>query len=480
MTKITKISFCDEMRRVPIGVEGKPEDYDDLLSAIRVTFPTTEGATLTVTWKDEDGDTITMSSHAEFAEAMKSMSKGVPKFLVAAKTTSPTSQTQASSALPSNPAPENNTVHDDVECDGCGMHPIIGVRYKSTFRENYDLCGKCESTLKPTEPMAKLTSKADASTPSFAPGALLNNTLGQVASTLDSLLKNKEATKVWQRCSTTTAPFVSAVDQMCSRWSGVRSPQPSQPPCAPKPALKFLRDAYLPDGTQVPPGASLMKGWLVCNDGKTAWPEGASLYTAGGDALLAVDYTPAGTADPAASCGASTPSENKEVLAGEPISPPLTAGEERVLSVLLTAPTLPGRYVAYFRMKTAEGRRFGHRLWADIVVTAPEPGAEAPVSPAQTLHDDSSVSSVSDSDKKPQTKNRPSPYILFCNETRPALKVSHPDATFGETARMLGNMWAGLAPEDREVSLVCMCSSCVVLSFSFFCIKMAGLCSATN
>ena len=36
-------------------------------------------------------------------------------------------------------------VHDNVECDGCLMAPIIGFRYKCIQCANYDLCQNCES-----------------------------------------------------------------------------------------------------------------------------------------------------------------------------------------------------------------------------------------------------------------------------------------------------------------------------------------------
>jgi hypothetical protein len=37
-----------------------------------------------------------------------------------------------------------DTVHRRFSCDGCGVGPIPGVRYKSATVENYDLCGVCE------------------------------------------------------------------------------------------------------------------------------------------------------------------------------------------------------------------------------------------------------------------------------------------------------------------------------------------------
>jgi len=32
----------------------------------------------------------------------------------------------------------------NVECDGCGVCPIVGPRYKCSVRKNFDLCSKCE------------------------------------------------------------------------------------------------------------------------------------------------------------------------------------------------------------------------------------------------------------------------------------------------------------------------------------------------
>ena len=44
-------------------------------------------------------------------------------------------------------AEESEAVHENVACDGCGIAPIVGIRYKCTVRKNYDLCAKCEDRL---------------------------------------------------------------------------------------------------------------------------------------------------------------------------------------------------------------------------------------------------------------------------------------------------------------------------------------------
>lgn len=54
--------------------------------------------------------------------------------------------------------------------------------------------------------------------------------------------------------------------------------------------------------------------------------------------------------------------------------------------------------------------------------------------------------------EKPKSKRAPSPYILFCSEKRPEIKISHPNATFGETGKLLGTMWANLDAKSKDVS----------------------------
>lgn len=39
-----------------------------------------------------------------------------------------------------------NEVHERVACDGCGVHPIVGVRYKCSVCKNFDFCEKCEES----------------------------------------------------------------------------------------------------------------------------------------------------------------------------------------------------------------------------------------------------------------------------------------------------------------------------------------------
>lgn len=67
-------------------------------------------------------------------------------------------------------------------------------------------------------------------------------------------------------------------------------------------------------------------------------------------------------------------------------------------------------------------------------------------------------------DKGTKAKRAPSPYIIFCSEKRPELRAAHPNATFGEMGKMLGQMWAQMDEKAKAVSLV---DSSLFVSTSF-------------
>lgn len=94
-------------------------------------------------------------------------------------------------------------------------------------------------------------------------------------------------------------------------------------------------------GSVVAPGQKFLKIWRMRNEGSAPWSEHTALAFVGGDLL-----------------GAPT-----AVLVGS-----IAPGAEVDLSVEMTAPTVPGRYVSYWRLCGPDGASFGHRLWVEIVV----------------------------------------------------------------------------------------------------------------
>lgn len=51
-------------------------------------------------------------------------------------------------------------VHDGATCDCCGMKPIVGIRYKCTIRNNFDLCEACEALETRPHTMVKYVSRS--------------------------------------------------------------------------------------------------------------------------------------------------------------------------------------------------------------------------------------------------------------------------------------------------------------------------------
>jgi len=111
------------------------------------------------------------------------------------------------------------------------------------------------------------------------------------------------------------------------------------------PVARFVQDVNMGDraGNTLPPSTRFMKTWRMRNEGTTAWADNTVLAFVGGDQLGAA----------------------------ETVAVPATApGEEVDISVAMVAPTVPGRYVSYWRLCAPEGVRFGHRVWVDIQVSA--------------------------------------------------------------------------------------------------------------
>jgi len=104
---------------------------------------------------------------------------------------------------------------------------------------------------------------------------------------------------------------------------------------------RYVKDVTIEDGTRLPAGMKFVKVWRLKNNGSAAWPEGTSLVFVGGDVLSSGDSVRV---------------------------PPVAPGEEVDISVDMVAPKKPSRYISNWRLSTAEGARFGHRVWVDVAV----------------------------------------------------------------------------------------------------------------
>ena len=117
-------------------------------------------------------------------------------------------------------------------------------------------------------------------------------------------------------------------------------------------AASFRSDISLPDGSIVSPNQVLTKTWRLQNSGSTTWGDGYQLVFLRGDRM------------------------------GAPASinvPSTSSGQTVDLSVSITAPSSPGSYQGFWRLRNPQGTYFGSEIWISIGIgnSAPPPVNEA-------------------------------------------------------------------------------------------------------
>lgn len=201
--------------------------------------------------------------------------------------------------------------HKGVRCDGCGVLPITGPRFKSRVKHDYDLCSIC------FERMGNYVdySRIDIPLPYRHPPV-----------------------------------FKSFYDPI------VRVPPVQVPSTMRRPDGKLLRsrldsrfimDVNVLDGTMMAPLTRFTKIWRIRNTGTLPWHRGLRLLWIGGDRFSASD-----------SVDIEIPIDGVNV------------GKEIDIAVDFIAPELPGRYISYWRMAEPPGHKFGQRVWVLIQVDA--------------------------------------------------------------------------------------------------------------
>lgn len=98
-------------------------------------------------------------------------------------------------------------------------------------------------------------------------------------------------------------------------------------------------------------GERFTKIWRMRNEGTSPWAENTALTFVGGDQLGAPESV---------------------------LVPAVGPGEEIDIPVDMVAPSVPGRYVSYWRLCT-DGQRFGHRIWVDVIVREQSPSQAEPI-----------------------------------------------------------------------------------------------------
>jgi len=122
----------------------------------------------------------------------------------------------------------------------------------------------------------------------------------------------------------------------------------------------FISDVSIPDGTQLTGGAAFTKTWRLKNIGTCAWTSDYALVFASGNGMNGAAATNLGVT--------------------------INPGQTIDVSVNLVAPSTPGDYIGYWKLRTSNGSTFalgtnaGTAFWVSIKVISP-PSTPDPTKP---------------------------------------------------------------------------------------------------
>ncbi|CAN6279050.1 unnamed protein product [Urochloa humidicola] len=134
-----------------------------------------------------------------------------------------------------NSAPRS--LHRWIQCDGCGVQPIVGPRYKSNVKEDYDLCDSCFQRMGNEVEYTKIDKP-------ILPHRLLRDP------------------HAYRKVHHPRVVMKSKREKLESR---------------------FILDVTVLDGTLMTPSTPFTKIWRMHNNGSIVWPLGTQLIWVGGD-----------------------------------------------------------------------------------------------------------------------------------------------------------------------------------------------------
>jgi len=117
-----------------------------------------------------------------------------------------------------------------------------------------------------------------------------------------------------------------------------------------KAMARFVNHVTLQEGEKIPAGERCKKTWRVRNDSPRTWPDGP----------IELVYVSGKSAD------------RLSAEEAYPVEAKLAPGEETEISVEIAAPSAPGLYQGFWRLRGPKGCKFGQRLACSVLVKADE------------------------------------------------------------------------------------------------------------
>ncbi|KAK7943745.1 ZZ type zinc finger domain-containing protein [Apiospora aurea] len=277
----------------------------------------------------------------------------------------------------------SRAVHHGICCDGplCAASRsspkyITGDRFKCAVCDDTDFCASCEAS--PSNPHNKTHPLIKFKTP-VRHVSVTTTGEHEDGKRMPSMGDRARRQQTRSR-STETAPSPNS-EIAVNPVQTVVDVKPTEPevkveekeaepeqvaPVEEKPAepelVAIFKHDTVEDGTVMSPKTTFEQTWVLKNEGQTAWPAGCSVKFVGGDYMGAVDPThPAGIHE-LVSASESTVCYNQ-----------LQPGQEFPFTVLMRTPDRAGQAISYWRLTTADGVKFGHKLWCDVMVETSRP-----------------------------------------------------------------------------------------------------------
>lgn len=263
--------------------------------------------------------------------------------------------------------------HYGINCDGPLCKEINtyikGDRYKCAVCHDTDFCAKCEALPlnrhNRTHPLIKFKSPVR----NVSVTTLGEKENGEVMCTMGDQLPQTMTSKATE--TNPVAPSANAATQVQTIAEVKPVEEMKEPPKESITKLDdlelqahFIRDAVA-DGSVHPPSTRFEQVWTLRNPGPYAWPAGCSVRFIGGDAMFNVDPN-----------HPSSVSDIVKAAESNVIDRVVAVGEEVDFTVMMRTPEREGKAISYWRLKAADGKPFGHKLWCDVDVRRPQ--AETP------------------------------------------------------------------------------------------------------